>query len=293
MLIVRNKLIFVFLAAVFVFTLSASVFAQDFAPDHHGRISVTLTEPGSDVPVADAELLLYYVATVKLNERGNLAYTYTEDFEKCGISLDDMHLASKLSLIIDENTLPITRIKTDAKGSAEFTDLPLGLYFVKQTVFEDSKFVCTPFIVTVPGKTDNAYVYDINASPKTETAELIVITIKIVWNTGGKTFTDNIPVELLCEDIVANESDHNPQNNWFVAYYDMPPSDAYSVGEIYVPEGYTVTYTQDGYNFIITITSSLIQTGQIIWPIPILAAVGLLLIAVGTAALKKSGAADV
>ena len=97
----RNKLIFVFLAAVFVFTLSASVFAQDFAPDHHGSISVTLTEPGSDVPVADAELLLYYVATVKLNERGNLAYTYTEDFEKCGISLDDMHLASKLSLIID------------------------------------------------------------------------------------------------------------------------------------------------------------------------------------------------
>ena len=67
----------------------------------------------------------------------------------------------------------------------------------------------------------------------------------------------------------------------------MPESDAYSIEEVDVPKGFTATYQQKGYIFTVTNTSTLIQTGQLIWPIPVLAVSGMLLIAVGITLLQK------
>ena len=44
---------------------------------------------------------------------------------------------------------------------------------------------------------------------------------------------------------------------------------------------------QNSYVFTVTNTSSLIITGQRIWPIPVLALIGVLLIAVGSLLLQK------
>ena len=55
----------------------------------------------------------------------------------------------------------------------------------------------------------------------------------------------------------------------------------YSVKEINIPKGYTATYQQNGFTFTVTNTSTLIQTGQLKWPIPVLAGAGLLLFAGG------------
>ena len=76
-------------------------------------------------------------------------------------------------------------------------------------------------------------------------------------------------------------------NNWQITYTDMPESDAYSILEIDVPKGFTATYKQKAYVFTVTNTSTLIQTGQRIWPIPVLAVGGILFIAVGIALLQK------
>jgi hypothetical protein len=67
----------------------------------------------------------------------------------------------------------------------------------------------------------------------------------------------------------------------------MPESDAYSIVEVDVPKGFTATYSQNGYVFTVTNTGSLAQTGQLIWPIPVLAMVGLCLIAIGIIVLRK------
>ena len=77
------------------------------------------------------------------------------------------------------------------------------------------------------------------------------------------------------------------QNNWQVIYSDMPESDAYSVKEVDVPKGFTATYQQNGYVFTVTNTATLMQTGQVSWPIPVLAAIGVLLIAFGIMLLQK------
>ena len=70
---------------------------------------------------------------------------------------------------------------------------------------------------------------------------------------------------------------------------NMPESDAYRIEEVDVPNGFTATYARKGYVFTVTNTSSLVQTGQLIWPIPVLALAGMFLLLLGFAILRKTG----
>ena len=134
----------------------------------------------------------------------------------------------------------------------------------------------------------DGYVYEVNASPKTEVARLTSITIKKVWNTDASTqATDGVTVQLLQNGNVVKTATLNAQNNWQVIYTGMPESDAYSIKEVDVPKGFTATYQQKGYVFTVTNTSTLIQTGQLLWPIPVLAISGMLFIAAGIVLLQK------
>ena len=131
--------------------------------------------------------------------------------------------------------------------------------------------------------------YDVNTSPKTDVARLTAITIKKVWNTDASTkAADSVTVQLLRDGVVVETATLSDQNNWQVTYTDMPESDAYSIVEVNVPKGFTATYSQSGYVFTVTNTASLAQTGQMIWPIPVLAMAGLCLITVGTIVLRKT-----
>jgi hypothetical protein len=148
---------------------------------------------------------------------------------------------------------------------------------------------CTSFLVTVPNENNNGYVYDVNASPKTDVARLTTIIIKKVWNTDASTqAADSVTVQLLRNGVIVETATLSDQNNWQVTYSDMPESDAYSIKEVSVPKGFTATYSKSGYTFTVTNTASLIQTGQLVWPIPVLAMLGLCLITVGTIVLRKT-----
>ena len=271
-----------------ILSCSLTVFAQDYDPQKTGSISVTLTEQYDKEPITGAELSVYYVATVRINANGNLSYVYTDSFENSGINLDDPSLAIKLDAFVLEHNVSSIKITTDENGTATCKDLSLGLYFLRQSGAVEGFAPCTPFMVTVPGKNAEGYVYDVNASPKTEVARLTSITIKKVWNTDASTqAAEHVTVQLLRNGNVVKTATLNAQNNWQVTYTDMPESDAYSIKEVNVPKGFTATYQQKGYVFTVTNTSTLIQTGQLMWPIPVLAVSGMLLIAVGITLLKK------
>ena len=285
----RHKFISLFLLAWMLLMMPMTVFAQDFDADRLGSISVTLIDQDGKTPIAGAELSLYYVATVKLNSKNNLSYTFTNAFEDCGCALDDPALSVKLDAFVKEKSVSIQKLVTDAHGNATFTNLPLGLYFVKQTGAVAGYAPCTSFLVTVPNKSADSYVYDINASPKTDVAKLTDITIEKVWNTDASTkAADSVTVQLLRDGVVVETATLSEQNNWRIIYSDMPESDAYSIVEVNVPKGFTATYSQSGYVFTVTNSASLIQTGQLIWPIPILAMAGLCLITIGASVLKKT-----
>ena len=248
-----RKLISVFLIAWILFMMPITAFAQDFDFDRAGSISVTLMEQDGKTPISGAEL------------------------------------SAKLDAFVKENSVYAEKLVTDSQGTVTFTNLPLGLYFVKQTSAVAGYAPCTSFLVTVPNHNADGYVYDVNASPKTDIAKLTDITIKKVWNTDASTkAADSVTIQLLKDGVVVETATLSTQNNWQITYPDMPESDMYSIVEVNIPKGFTATYSQSGYVFTVTNSASLIQTGQLTWPIPLLAMTGLCLIAVGTTVLRKS-----
>ena len=66
----------------------------------------------------------------------------------------------------------------------------------------------------------------------------------------------------------------------------MEKSNRYSVKEGDV-KGYTATYAREGYNFTVTNTAKVAQTGQLNWPVPVLAGCGILLFSVGWVLVKR------
>ena len=289
----RNKLISLCLVAWVLAALPLTAAAREFDPNQTGSIALSLVSKNPKQPIAGAELSVYQVATAEIDGEDTLRYTYTDAFVDCGVTLDDAALTATLESFVSERNLPSCKIVTDAQGNAVCEDLPLGLYFVKQTGTVDGFAPCTSFLVTLPLKTDDGFQYDVDASPKTEVARLVNITIKKVWNMDKtKTIPGGVQVQLLRGERVVDTVSLNAGNHWQVTCYDLPESDGYSVKELNVPNGFTATYTRMGDVFTVTNTSTLIQTGQLIWPIPVLAVAGLLFLLTGFAVLRKSEGSD-
>ena len=287
----NRKILALCLAAFALLSGIIPVSAEEFDPAKTGSISVTLTEQQEKAPIVGAELNIYHIATASCNPDGTLLYNYTPDFAETGIALNSPDLAVQLDAYLAEHDAPATAVRTDAAGSAFCGDLPLGLYFIRQTNQVAGFAPCTPFLVTVPMASQEGYTYDVNASPKTEVAKLTAITIRKVWNTDGSSqAASSVTIRLLRNGVVVQTAILNQENNWQVTYTDMPESDGYSVQEVDVPKGFTATYKQNGYVFTVTNTATLAQTGQLIWPIPVLALAGILLIALGSAVLQKKRA---
>ena len=285
----KNKLISFCLVLLLLAAFPLTAKAQRFDPAQLGTISVALVSQDGTKPMEGAELSVFHVATVAADENGTLFYAYTDAFSDCGVELDDPELVKTLETFVSGKDIPAQKTVTDAQGKAVCENLPLGLYFVKQTGNAEGFAPCASFLVTVPIKTENGYQYDVDASPKTDVVRLVDITIKKVWNTDkNAAIPQDVTVQLLRDEVVVQTATLNEKNAWQVMYADMPESDAYSIVEVNVPKGFTATYTQKGYTFTVTNTPSLAQTGQLIWPIPVLAMAGLCLIAVGTIVLRKT-----
>lgn len=284
-----RKLISMLLIAWILLAMPAAAFAEELDLDRTGSISVTLMHPEDKIPIEGAELSLYYVAKVKNSNGTHVRYTFTDAFARCGRELDDPALARALDSFVEDHAAPVAKRVTNETGKAVFDDLPLGLYFVKQTNEVEGYAPCSSFLVTVPNYDNDDFFYHVNASPKTDIARLTSITIRKVWNTDETIeIADSVTVQLLRDGIVIETAVLNQENDWQVTYEELPESDGYSIVEVDVPDGFLATYSQSGYVFTVTNSASLIQTGQLLWPIPVLALAGMLLITVGTVALRKT-----
>ena len=286
----RNKVISFCLLAWILAALPLTVNAQQLDNSLKGSVSVTLVSQDGEKVLEGAVLSVFYVATVEADENGILRYTYTDVFAECGTALDDPELITALDVFVAGKDLASRKMVTDSMGNAVCEDLPLGLYFVQQSRAVEGFAPCAPFLVTVPIQTEAGFDYDVDASPKTDVERLVSISIKKVWNTDKSTVTpDSVTVHLLRNEEVVETATLNKQNNWQITYKDLPESDGYSIKEVNIPKGFTATYAQKEYTFTVTNTASLAQTGQLLWPIPVLAVTGLFLLLTGAAILGRVG----
>lgn len=128
------------------------------------------------------------------------------------------------------------------------------------------------------------------------------LTVKKVWkDDDGEDRPKEVTVELWSGSTLYDTVVLSRENGWSYTWTNLPERSDWRIREKNIPSGYEVSYSVDG--TVITIkntattdipdepvpenpgpgTPPLIQTGQLNWPIPVLAGLGVLLLLVGFA----------
>lgn len=273
---IRKRLAAVLAALTLLVWCAAPAFALEVVDlSRTGSIKVSLYNSETSKAVGGGTLTLYRVAKVQ-KDNANLSFVYTNGFEDCGVELGDLsegelagRLAEKIAATAESTTVEISDL-----GTAEFGDLEVGLYLVVQTTAAENYNVINPFLVSVPIQENGSYVYDVDALPKVGTA-----TKK----------TPDTPDEPDTPDTPDKPEEENP-NTPVAPGPDNP--DGWVLGangeKIYRnPEA----PSPDNPNGHVMGAHGLPQTGQLNWPVPVLAVTGVVLVAAGIR-LKKGTRKD-
>ena len=127
-----------------------------------------------------------------------------------------------------------------------------------------------------------------NDTPPTPPTYPLDITVHKVWsNDNGKARPSSVTVTLYNGDIAYDRVRLSAHNNWTYTWKDPNAYGNWQVIETNIPKGYVPSYSVSGNIVTITNTRSLIQTGQLNWPIWVLGGAGLALVALGGAMLVK------
>lgn len=276
---IRKRLAAVLAALTLLVWCAAPAFALEVVDlSRTGSIKVSLYDSETAEAVGGGTLTLYRVAKVQ-KDNANLSFVYTNGFEDCGVELGDLsegelagRLAEKIAATAESTTVEISDF-----GAAEFGDLEVGLYLVVQTTAAENYNVINPFLVSVPIQENGSYVYDVDALPKVGTAA------KKAPEPPDKPDTPDTP------DTPDKPEEENP-NTPAAPGPDNP--DGWVLGangeKIYRnPEA----PSPDNPNGYVMGAHGLPQTGQLNWPIPVLAVTGVVLVAAGIK-LKKGTRKD-
>jgi len=110
------------------------------------------------------------------------------------------------------------------------------------------------------------------------------LTVKKVWsdeeNKGGFR-PDSVSVTLYNGEKAVEKVVLGDWNNWTYTWKELDGNGDWSVLETGIPKGYTPSYRASGEVVTITNTATLIQTGQLFWPIVVLGSLGVLMISFG------------
>lgn len=264
---IRKRLAAVLAALTLLVWCAAPAFALEVVDlSRTGSIKVSLYDSETSEAVGGGTLTLYRVAKVQ-KDNANLSFVYTNGFEDCGVELGDLsegelagRLAEKIAATAESTTVEISDL-----GIAEFGDLEVGLYLVVQTTAAENYNVINPFLVSVPIQENGSYVYDVDALPKVGTAA------KKTPDTPDKPEEEN-------PNTPAAPGPDNP-DGWVLGAHGE---------KIYLnPEA----PSPDNPNGRVMGAHGLPQTGQLNWPIPVLAVIGVVLVAAGIE-LKKGTRKD-
>lgn len=132
-----------------------------------GSISITMTYQEEVVP--GGSLTLYRVADVHLENDADFSFRLTEEYSGCDVTLDRLlnsAAAEKLAEFTVTHEIAGEKVQIDEEGNVAFRNLQLGLYLLMQEEPAEGYEPVSPFLVSVPGKKDGSYIYDVDGSPK-------------------------------------------------------------------------------------------------------------------------------
>ena len=250
-----------------------------------GTIRVALYDSAKDKAQSGGQLTLYRVAEVK-RQNGDLSFEYCGDFYGCGIALGDLTdstLADQLLEYMPQGARGTTKT-VDADGNAAFEDLELGLYLIVQSKASNGYAPIKPFLVSLPMAENGKWNYEVDASPKVGGYTPVKPDTPPVPPTPvpDKPGTPEQPTEPTNPDTPKNPD--GPDSPVSPGSPDSPvtpgnPDNPVAPGN---PDNPALAGHPDG-----AVMSGLPQTGQLNWPVPVLAVSGVLLFAAGWVLNKK------
>ena len=218
-----------------------------------GSITVIVRDITTKKPIRGGSVALYRVASVK-DDGEKLTYTYTDEFKDFTKPLNNIQshsLAASLANYAIRNDLNGLETKIGKDGSVVFEDLEVGLYLVMQLSAADGYSRFNPFLISIPMETeDGSLSYVVKALPKAE-------PIPDKPSKPDKPDKPNRP-----------DQPDNPPDNPPVT----PPE---------YPEDYPDDYEEEIIPDEEPPLAGLPQTGQLWWPVPVLAVAGLACFAFG------------
>lgn len=150
-------------------------------PDLKKPGSITVQMNDGNTPVAREELTLTRVADAISKNDGDpaakdrgYALKCTDQFSAEQALVDSLtadtidESAKQIHGYAMENNIAGTSAVADESGTVQFSSLSAGLYLIWNSKAPAGYQTIDPFLVTIPVKNENGFIYDVNASPKME-----------------------------------------------------------------------------------------------------------------------------
>ena len=226
-----------------------------------GQLTIYIGNPGGKVTI-------YRVATSKLK--------FVNGFDAADVSLDDLtdsSLPGKLQAAVTSDTVSVSA-SAGSDGKVHFRNLQMGLYLVVQTQAVSGYEPFASFLVKIPIKDGQNWNYDVDASPK---MELI----------PKKDITPPPTPELDTEPDTESDTERlTPKPNPQLDTEKPTPEPDMEKEPIHKVtrkdnEEYDQNSSSNGQPNASNDKQKIPQTGQLVWPIPVLAFIGLVLILLG------------
>ena len=230
--------------------------------DATGSISITMVDPSSKEAVPGGDLNLFKVGVAHVDD-GNYSWVLSDEFAGAGVDLsnleDESLTASLTEYAVKQAVEPVQNLIIDENGKAQFSGLPVALYMVTQANSALGYKPVMPFLVTVPMQDGNGgWIYDVDASPKVEIEAGTPTPTPTLTPTPSTTVTPTPPTTGTPTPTITPRTTITPRSTITPRATITPRT------------GVTTT-----------VKSTLPRTGQLWWPVPILAVVGIVFVFVG------------
>ncbi len=261
----KNRITALLVCILLICSLSVVSFAHD-VPKKDAKGKITVEMKYGETAVVGGTLTAYRVGQTE-QSNGNYYFVKTDEMKNFDGSYDNItspELADSVFAFVKANKINAYSKAQNKNGKAEFNSLDLGLYLIVQTKASKDYKPLRPFLVSVPMNVNGQYVYEVNAEGK--------FALEHVQNPIDPSNQDTPSNPTLPTDPNGTTNPNDPSN----PYDPSNPSDPNNPDNPDNPNNSTdpnSSTTQSG--------EKLPLTGQLNWPIPFLAAGGLLLFALG------------
>ena len=162
---VKKTLLLAVVALMLILSVSVSVLAGP-VPDTARRCSVTVSFQKDKEPVAGGSVICTRVGYIYMD---GISVRYRRVLDNADmINLQDPDTAHELERYVKQNNITGTAKTVGKDGKVTFDNLEPGVYLIRQKNAPDGYMPIKPFLVTLPYLKDGEYIYDLDASAKTE-----------------------------------------------------------------------------------------------------------------------------